>query len=123
MHIKPSEERILFQAGIILTDGFYFGQSNYLSMTQFLGVAQIYNYFQDYELPYNDGIVEPEAFIRAVQDGSMPQIYNSLVIKKLFIDMDGLDFFSLCQTVWSYRMYIKVEDGSAQTAPEGPFLG
>jgi hypothetical protein len=105
MHVKPSEERLIFESGIILTDGFYYGQSNFLSLTQFIGVAQIYNYFQDYELPYSDGIVEPEDFIRAVQDANMPPIYNSLVVNKLFIDMEGMDFFSLCQTIWSYRMY------------------
>ena len=90
MHVKPSEERLIFQSGIILTDGFYYGQSNFLSLTQFIGVAQIYNYFQDYELPYSDGIVEPEDFVRAVQDANMPPIYNSLVVNKLFIDMEQI---------------------------------
>jgi hypothetical protein len=69
-------------------------------------VAQIFNYFQDYELRYSDGIVENEDFIRAVQEAEMPQIYNSMIIKKLFIDMDGLDFFGLAQSIWTYRAFL-----------------
>lgn len=104
-HVKSSEERLIFEAGVILTDGFYYGQTSYLNIKQFIAVAQIFNYFEAYELPYSDGIVEPQDFIRAVQEANLPEIYNPLVIDKLFIDMDGLDFVSLCATVWAYRAY------------------
>lgn len=86
-------------------------------------MAQIYNYFQDYELPYSDGVVEPEDFIRAVQDANMPPIYNSMVVKKLFVDMEAMDFFSLCQTIWSYRMYIRPHGVEADITPGGAMTG
>ena len=60
------EERQVYLAAIILVDGFYYGQVSYLSPVQLIGVSYIYNYFSDYELPYNDGIVEKVDFIRSV---------------------------------------------------------
>jgi len=60
-----------------------------------MGTAYIYNYFSDYELPYNDGIVEKVDFIRSVQDGMLPYIYNPLVVEMIFTDMDSMDFFGL----------------------------
>lgn len=60
-----------------------------------MGTAYIYNYFSDYELPYNDGIVEKVDFIRSVQDGMLPYIYNPMVVEMIFQDMDAMDFYAL----------------------------
>jgi hypothetical protein len=58
-------EKEVFNAAIVLTDGFYYGQTSFLSPLQFLAVSYLYNYFGDYELPYNDGIIQVADFIRA----------------------------------------------------------
>lgn len=79
----------------------------------YIAIAQIYNYFGDYELPYNDGIVQAADFIRAVQDGVMPHIYNSLVVNKLFKNMQDMNFYTFAQTIFAYRMWVK-----ACSAPE-----
>lgn len=67
-------------AAVVLSDGYYYGQVSYLTTMQLIGVSYIYNYFGDYELPYNDGEVEKVDFIRSVQDGMLPYIYNPLVV-------------------------------------------
>jgi len=58
-------EKEVYNAAIVLTDGFYYGQTSFLDPLQFLAVAYIYNYFGDYELPFNDGIVSVADFLRA----------------------------------------------------------
>ena len=50
---------------IILTDGFYYGQTSFLSGLQFVAISYLYNYFGDYELPFNDGIIQKADFLRA----------------------------------------------------------
>jgi hypothetical protein len=55
--ISPPEEKDIFVAALILTTGFWAGQVSFLEPLQFLAIAQIYNYFDDYELPYNDGAI------------------------------------------------------------------
>jgi len=67
-------------AAVVLSDGYYYGQVSYLTTMQLIAVSYIYNYFGDYELPYNDGEVEKVDFIRSVQDGMLPYIYNPLVV-------------------------------------------
>jgi len=58
-------EKEIFNAAVVLTDGFYYGQTSFLDPMQFIAVAYLYNYFGDYELPFNDGIVSSADFIRA----------------------------------------------------------
>lgn len=60
------EEKDVYLASIILNQGFYYGQVNYLEPLEFVAVAQIWNYFGDYELPYNDGLINSADFVRAV---------------------------------------------------------
>jgi len=86
--------------------GYYVGQTSYLTPIQLIGVAYIYNYFSDYELPYNDGYVEKVDFIRSVQDGMLPSIYNPLVVDQIFEGMEALDFFALSQSVYGFRTYL-----------------
>jgi len=63
--ITSPVEKEIFNAAVVLTDGFYYGQTSFLSPLQFIAVAYLYNYFGDYELPFNDGIVSVADFIRA----------------------------------------------------------
>lgn len=58
-------EKMIFNAAIVLTDGFYYGQTSFLSPMQMLAVSYLYNWFGDYELPYNDGIIQIADFMRA----------------------------------------------------------
>ena len=64
-HLAAPEEKTLYTSAIVLSDGFYFGQTSYLNVTQFLGLSYLYNYFSDYEIPFSDGMVGPQDFIRA----------------------------------------------------------
>ena len=86
---------------------------SYLNPLQLMGTAYIYNYFSDYELPYNDGIVEKVDFIRSVQDGMLPYIYNPLVVEMIFTDMDSMDFYALAQSVFGFRTFLKNSDPDA----------
>jgi hypothetical protein len=63
--ITSPVEREVFNAAIVLTDGFYYGQTSFLSPLQYIAVSYLYNYFGDYELPFNDGIVSVADFIRS----------------------------------------------------------
>ena len=81
-------------SAIILTDGFYYGQTSSLTPVQFISISYLFNYFGDYELPYNDGMVSSADFIRAVQDGSFPYIYNSMTVDRIFVDMKDMSFFA-----------------------------
>jgi len=40
----------MYHTGVMLADGFDFGQHNGLSLLEFLQVAHIYNYLNDYEI-------------------------------------------------------------------------
>lgn len=80
-------EKEIFNAAIVLTDGFYYGQTSFLSPLQYLAVSYLYNYFGDYELPYNDGIIQVADFIRATQDGTLPHVYNAMTVNRLFVNM------------------------------------
>jgi hypothetical protein len=53
------EEKQIYLSAIVLSQGFYYGQTSYLTNQEFLAIANVYNYFGDYELPYNDGFVSP----------------------------------------------------------------
>lgn len=64
--IFSPEERQLYLAGVVLTKGYYVGQTSYLTPIQLIAVASIYNYFSDYELPFNDGQVDKADFVRSV---------------------------------------------------------
>ena len=55
--LSPSEEKNIFLSAILLTDGFYYGQTSFLTPVQFIGISYLFNYFGDYELPYNDGMI------------------------------------------------------------------
>ena len=75
-----------------------------------MAIAQIYNYFNDYELPYNDGSIATADFMRACQEGSLPHVYNSMVIQRLVEDMDdSMNFFGFVQTVYSYRLWVNAD--------------
>lgn len=50
--VSSTEESVIFRASVALTDGFYFGQTSYLSLEQIVAMVGIYNYFSDYELPF-----------------------------------------------------------------------
>jgi len=63
--VTSQTEKMIFNAAIVLTDGFYYGQTSFLSPLQMLAVSYLYNWFGDYELPYNDGIIESADFMRA----------------------------------------------------------
>jgi hypothetical protein len=55
--VTSQTEKMIFNAAIVLTDGFYYGQTSFLSPLQMMAVSYLYNWFGDYELPYNDGII------------------------------------------------------------------
>jgi len=63
--VTAQTEKMIFNAAIVLTDGFYYGQTSFLSPLQMMAVSYLYNWFGDYELPYNDGIIEAADFMRA----------------------------------------------------------
>jgi len=105
-HIFSPEEKQMYLSAVVLTDGFYYGQTSYLTPMQLIGVSYIYNYFSDYELPYNDGVVTKADFVRSVQEGNLPIIYNPLVVDFIFEDMDQFDFYTLCQTIFGLRQYL-----------------
>jgi len=46
--IYTPDEKIMFKSALILSDGYYNGQQSYLTITQFIGVAHVYNYFNEY---------------------------------------------------------------------------
>ena len=63
--VTSQTEKMIFNAAIVLTDGFYYGQTSFLSPLQMMAVSYLYNWFGDYELPYNDGIIKLADFMRA----------------------------------------------------------
>lgn len=64
-------------------------------------------------------MVKVADFVRAVQDGSLPYVYNSMVVSKMFQDMDELDFYGLAQTIYAFRLYkSKTHNSLAQAAKD-----
>ncbi len=71
----------MYISAVTLTKGIYFGQQTHLTPVQFIAVATVFNFFGDYEIPYNDGIIEKNDFVRAAQDGNLPFVYTPIVVE------------------------------------------
>ena len=109
--MTTTEESIFFRSAIILTHGLYIGQASYLNIEQVVSVTSVYNFFSDYEIPFKDGIIDFQLFLRAAQDGYLPHIYNAFVVHKLFEEVDEMDFYALAICIKALRMYVaKYED-------------
>lgn len=63
--ITTTQESAFYKAAMILSQGLYVGQSSWLTLEQCIAFSGIYNLFSDYELPFKDGIVKKEMFLRA----------------------------------------------------------
>ncbi len=71
----------------------------------FIAVSSIFSYFADYEIPFNDGFVEKSDFLNAALEASLPFIYTASMINNLFADLKNMDFFSLCLSIYAYRIF------------------
>ena len=60
------DEREMFISGQVLTDGYYNGQTSRLSLFQYIGLSFLYNYFDEYEIPFDDGFIKIEDMMKAV---------------------------------------------------------
>jgi hypothetical protein len=56
---------MFYRAAMILTQGMYVGQVSWLDLEACIAFSAIYNFFSDYELPFKDGIIKKEMFLRA----------------------------------------------------------
>jgi hypothetical protein len=50
----------------VLTDGYYNGQTSRINLFQFIGLSFLYNYFDEYEIPFDDGFIKIEDMMKAV---------------------------------------------------------
>ena len=50
-----------------MTDGYYQGQTSKLSLMQFIGLSYAYNYFDEYEIPFEDGYINKNDMLKAVK--------------------------------------------------------
>ena len=50
----------------MLTDGYYLGQTSKINLVQFIALAYLYNYFDEYEIPFDDGYIKKEDMMKAV---------------------------------------------------------
>ncbi len=57
----------MFIAAQVLTDGYYQGQTSKLSLMQFIGLSYAYNYFDEYEIPFEDGYINKNDMLKAVK--------------------------------------------------------
>ena len=60
------DEREMFLASQVLTDGYYLGQTSKINLVQFIALAYLYNYFDEYEIPFDDGYIKKEDMMKAV---------------------------------------------------------
>jgi hypothetical protein len=91
---------------MILTQGLYVGQASWLDLEASIAFSSIFNFFSDYELPFKDGIVKKEMFLRAAQDGYLPNQYNAFVVNRLFEDGVEMDFYVLAISIKALRMFV-----------------
>ena len=84
--IYTPDEKIMFKSAIVLSDGYYNGQQSYLTITQFIGVAHVYNYFNEYQVPFDEGFVYLNDVLKATQEEMLPFIYTPFNVKTMFYE-------------------------------------
>jgi hypothetical protein len=68
---------------VILSDGYNNGQKNGLNLLDYLQVAHIYNYLNDYEIQIDENIKQGD-ILRAIQEGVLPSWFTSQIANYIF---------------------------------------
>lgn len=66
------EAHDVYKLGCVFKDGKLGGTLPYLNFIEFVGVAHLYYYFTEFDLPFNDSKIDRKDVIRALEEGSLP---------------------------------------------------
>ena len=72
---------------------------------QFIGIANYYNYFGDFVVPYDQGFVQEDDMLQAVQYQMLAPIYTAYVIRAFFEESTKLNFFNLACSLHTFKEY------------------
>jgi hypothetical protein len=67
----------LYKLACIIKDGkINGGNIPTLNFIEFIGVAHLYYYFVEFEVPFNNGLMDRKDFIRGIEEGSLPTTFS-----------------------------------------------
>lgn len=71
--LQQVEASELYKLACVIKDGKVNGGNiPTLNFIEFVEVAHLYYYFVEFELPFNDGVMDRKDVIRAIEEGSLP---------------------------------------------------
>jgi len=68
-----------------------------------VGIANYYNYFGDFEVPYDQGFVLEEDMMQAVQFQMLAPIFTPYVVRAMYEETNKLNFFNLACSLHSFK--------------------
>jgi len=80
---------------------------------EFFEIVRIYHFFEEFEIPFNDGILLKKDIIRAIDDQAVPSILSIKVVNEMFDALEGsskkdqMNFPTFCTLFRLYRFFKK----------------
>jgi len=103
------EAKEIFDEGLKIKYGKLTGESAYIGFLEFFEVVRIFHFFEEFEVPFNDGILLKKDILRAIDDHAMPSTLTPLVVSSMFnsIEKDSMTFPIFTTLFRLYRFFHK----------------
>lgn len=83
----------------------------FLNFFDFLRIAHLYYYFNEYELPFQDEYLSKRILIKGISDQIMPNSFDLNIINEIYEGFDpeiSLDFGSFASLAHFHKIYIRI---------------
>lgn len=92
--------------GYVIRDGNSRGAISKLDFVSFLGVAHLFHYFTEFEMPFKFPHINKKDILRAIDEGVLPTTFNPINVGEIFeYGLEEMDFKGFGGSMYAYRLY------------------
>jgi len=104
--LQSPEAHEIYSLANLIRDGNKRGSQSRINFIEFLGIAHLYYYFSEFELPFKFPHINKKDILRAIDEAVLPTTMNPTNVEEIFqYDLAEMDFKGFGGSLYAYRLY------------------
>jgi hypothetical protein len=104
--LQLPEALTVFELAYVIRDGKDLGDSARIKFLEFLGVAHLYYYFSEFELPFPFPYINKKDILRAIDEAVLPTTLSPFNVEEIFRGgLEEMNFKGFGGSLYAYRLY------------------